>query len=202
MRKGDERGIFFCAKVGERTYLRFVHATDEWKLKYGEVENGSELEPAALIDRELGRCLRLIECTENTEIELNEIAQDAAYDLWLTAREDIHKGWMHETDPANLQPRIRPLNRKVADFIRNNTPIDIEQDRIERALDIVESPWGRRDEDRLRRWFEIEEAGAKKSGHVINKILDSGLDPFQAPKTLPPIGQDEIELLVWMVITN
>lgn len=164
------------------------------------MENGLELEPTALIDAELGRCLRLIECTESTELELNEIAQDAAYDLWQTAREDIHKCWMHETDPANLQPSVRPLNRKVADFIRNNSPIDIEQDKIERALDIVESPWTRRDESSLRRWFEIEEAGPKKSEHVINKILDSGLEPFQAPEPLPPIRSDEIELLVWMAI--
>ena len=30
MRKGTERGIFFCAKVGQRTYLRFVHANNDF----------------------------------------------------------------------------------------------------------------------------------------------------------------------------
>ena len=202
MRKGTERGIFFCAKVGQRTYLRFVHANNDWELKHGELENGSELEPIPLIDGELGRCLRLIECTEGTELELDEVAQDAAYDLWHTAREDIHKRWMHETDPVNLQPRIRPLNRKVADFIRDKTPIDIEQAKIEKALDIVEAPWSRRDEGRLRRWYENEETGSKKSEYMINKILGSGLEPFHAPEPLPPIVQDDIELLVWMAIID
>ena len=204
MRKGSEQGIFFCAKVGERTYLRFVHADDEWQPKYGEMEaeNHSELEPLPRIEEELGRCLRLIECTEDTELVLDEPTEDAAYDLWLMARENIYQRWMHETDPKNLQPHIRLLNRKVADFIRSNTPIDIEQDKIDEALDIVESPWSRRDEGRLRKWFEVDEAGPKKSGHLIKEILNSGLERFRAPKPLPVIQQDDIELLVWMAITT
>ena len=199
MRKGTERGIFFCAKVGERTYLRFVHANENWEHKYVEVENGSELEPKPIIDGELGRCLRLIECSEETELELDGAAQDAAYDLWLTAREDIHKLWMHETDPINLQPRLRPLNQRVADFIRNNTPIDMEQTKIERSLNIVEAPWSRRDEGRLRGWYDNNEASSE---YLINKILSSGLEPFNAPEPLPPINPEDIELLVWLAISG
>jgi hypothetical protein len=166
------------------------------------VENELELEPIPLIDGELGRCLRLIECSEGTELQLDEVAQDAAYDFWQTAREDIHKRWMHETDPVNLQPRIRPLNREVADFLRSNTPIDMEQAKIERALDIVEAPWSRRDEGRLRSWYTSEDMGSKKSGYLIDKILKSGLEPFHAPEPLPPIEQEDIELLVWMAIID
>jgi hypothetical protein len=53
---------------------------------------------------------------------------------------------MVETDPANLQPKLRPLNRKVAEFIRPNTPAEIDGARITQALDVVESPWPRREE--------------------------------------------------------
>ena len=174
MRRGDDQGIFFCAKVGDRTYLRFVHANETWQLKFGQIESEdqSDTTEVPLIDRELGRCLRLIECSTDEELVLDEYVEDAAYDLWLTARDDIHRHWTHETDPANLQPRIRPLNRKVADFIRSNVPIDIEQDQIEKALDIAESPWSRRDEGRLRRWFDIEETGAQivDHGHLVSKL--------------------------------
>ena len=62
MVKGARRGVFFCAVVGhdtdlERTYLRFVPADDDWRPR---TANGS-------IVREVGTCLRLIECDEKTE---------------------------------------------------------------------------------------------------------------------------------------
>ena len=58
---------------------------------------------------------------------------------------------MHETDPANLQPRVRPLNLQVAGFIRDNLPIDIPEEQVTKALDILESPCPRREEIMLLR---------------------------------------------------
>jgi hypothetical protein len=63
---------------------------------------------------------------------------------------------MIETDPANLQPKLRPLNRKAAEFIRANAPPDIDAARITQALDVLESPWPRREEIMLREWYEDE----------------------------------------------
>ena len=202
MRKGAEQGIFFCAKVGERTYLRFVHTEQNWSSSYKEIEdNAGNLADVPLIEIELGRCLRLIECGQDEELVLNEIAQDAAYDSWLLAVDNIYQHWMHETDPANLQPKVRPLNRKVADFLRMNIPGDVEQSEIDKALDILESPWSRRDEGQLRKWFNIEETGMFKSKYIIDKVLASGLEPFIAPEPLPPIEKEDIKLLTWMAIS-
>ena len=203
MRKGSEQGIFFCAKVGERTYLRFVHAEANWTIKtaVSQQNDGTEGENIPLIDHEIGRCLRLIECSENEEAVIEDNVQDAAYDLWLVARQNIYQHWTYETDPANLQPKVRPLNRKVADFVRENIPVDIEQSQLDRALDILESPWPRRDEGRLRKWFAQELKGKELSAFLTKKVLDSGLEPFIAPEPLPPIKEDDIELLVWMGIT-
>lgn len=196
MRKGKEQGIFFCAKVGEeRTYLRFVHATEDWAVKQNEAGNDA-------IEHEIGRCLRLIECPEDEELVLNETIQDAAYDLWLSARRNIHQHWTHETDPKNLQPRVRPLNLKVANFIRENTPLNSDQTQIEKALNIVEAPWSARDENRLRKWFNEEMSAKEKSKYLVEKILDSGLEPFKAPEPLLPIREEDIELLVWMGISS
>ncbi|MBF2755895.1 MAG: DEAD/DEAH box helicase family protein [Gammaproteobacteria bacterium AqS3] len=206
IRKGSEQGIFFCAKVGERTYLRFVHANEDWSVKYLErAEDGKGLVSAPLVDDELGRCLRLIECSENDECVMDDTIQDAAYDLWLIARKNIHQRWDYETDPANLQPSVRLLNRKVADFIRGNTPSDIEQKQIDKVLDIVEAPWPMRDERRLREWFQSDERQNKndkqRAKHLIEKVLASGLEPFIAPEPLPPIKEEDIELLVWMGVS-
>lgn len=204
LRKGDEQGIFFCAKVGKRTYLRFVHANKDWTVKYAEpgetITEQSAVRP--MIEHEIGRCLRLIECSEDEEMVLNEIVQDAAYDFWMTARHNIYEHWTYETDPANLQPRVRPLNRKVADFIRKNIPLDTKQAQVDKALDIVEAPWSGRDEGRLRKWFAEELKGKDKSRYLIKKILASGLEPFIAPEPLPPIIEEDIELLVWMGISS
>ena len=202
MRKGAEQGIFFCAKVGERTYLRFVHTSQNWTAEYKEVEDSEgNIVEAPLIEIELGRCLRLIECSEQEEIVLSEIGQDAAYDSWVLAVDNIYQHWMHETDPANLQPSIRPLNRKVADFVRDHIPIDTEQTQIDKVLDILESPWSRRDEGRLRNWFNDEKNGVVKSKYLMDMVLRSGLEPFIAPEPLPPIDKEDIKLLTWMAIS-
>ena len=200
MIRGAEQGIFFCAKVGVRTYLRFVHADNQWELK-AEYKNQSDQIPSPIIDTEIGRCLRLIECDENEPLIINERIQDAAYDLWLVAKENIYQHWAYETDPINLQPKIRPLNIKVADFIRNNVPLNIDQQKVDLSLEIIESPWPRRDEKNLREWFKYKGTNSSKSIYIIDKVLKSGLEPFKTQPPLPPIEKNDIKLLSWMAIS-
>ena len=99
----------------------------------------------------------------------------------------------------NLQPEIRPINIKVADFIRNNIPTNIDQNDIDLALDIIESPWDFRDFKKLKEWFNSEDNEAKSS-YIIKKVLASGLEPFKTQTPLPPIKKEDIELIVWMGI--
>ena len=42
-----------------------------------------------LFDSELGKCLRLIECEEDTTLHLDNSAKDAVYDLWQITRDNI-----------------------------------------------------------------------------------------------------------------
>ena len=195
MIKGSRRGLFFCAVVGaetefERTYLRFIPADDDWQPKTGDT-----------IERELGTCLRLIECDEGTPTWYPDTLLERVYDFWEVAQQDIRTSWMRETDPANLQPPVRPLNHRVAEFIRAHPPIDMSEDRMNRALDILESPWPRREEIMLRGWFESAEyEGAFLSRFLIDQIMETGLEPTVPPPPLPPISQEEIELLCWIGI--
>ena len=191
MMKGTRRGVFFCAVVGERTYLRFVFADEDWRASADD-DN---------IVREVGTCLRLIECEADTPTWYPDELQERVYDFWETAQQDIWTDWTRETDPANLQPRVRPLNLRVAEFIRANPPLDVPEDRVTGALDILESPWPRREEMMLREWFDSEEhEGAALSHFLIEQILDTGLEPVEPPPLLPPITPEDIELLCWMGI--
>ena len=196
MVKGDRQGVFFCAVVGsdtefERSYLRFIKADDHWQPNTGD----------ETIERELGTCLRIIECEENTPVWCPESLREAVYDFWEVAQDDIWKTWMKETDPANLQPDVRPLNHRVADFIRKNQPPDMSEAKMKQALDILESPWPRREEVMLRGWFESDEhKGVALTSFLVEKIIDTGLEPPGLPRLLPPITREDIELVCWIGI--
>jgi hypothetical protein len=113
-----------------------------------------------------------------------------------------HLAFLDDRDrPRQPSTQMRPLNRKVAEFIRANSPADIDGVRITQALDVLESPWPRREELMLREWYAEETcAGATKALYLIDKILETGLEPFREPPTLAPIRLDEVELVCWMAI--
>lgn len=151
--------------------------------------------------REIGTCLRLIECEPDTPTWYPSSLETVVYDFWDAAQNDILAEWMRETDPANLQPKVRPLNLRVADFMRANPAVDIPEQEINRALDILESPWPRREEIMLRHWFEDQNLdGAALSASLIKQIIASGLEPVEPPQPLPPISADDIQLLCWLGI--
>lgn len=182
MVKGERAGHVFCATVGERIYLRFVPLARE-----GEIVG------------ELGTCLRLLECSEETPRALSTEMSRSAYDAWARARQSIHQAWTFETDPANLQPKVRKLNRDVAAFLREHPPADIKQERLHRCLDAVESPWSRREENLLRIAWEREfPAPADRARHLVEEVERIGAEPFRPPDPLPPIEREEIHLITWM----
>ena len=193
MAKGDRRGHFFCARVGERdapherVYLRFVPLEGE----------GEE----AKIERELGTCLRLIECTEETETVIPTDLKQTAYAAWERARQDIHESWKRETDPANLQPKVPPLNRAIARFLRDHAPTGVDQKRLEHCLDAIEAPCSNRERNMLRDVFAADyPSSVDRAKAIVEKVEEIGLEPFHAPDPLPPIDPDQIHLICWMAI--
>jgi hypothetical protein len=56
----------------------------------------------------VGTCLRLIECDETTPRSVPTDLADAVFELRSIAQDEICQAWMFETDPANLQPKVRP----------------------------------------------------------------------------------------------
>ena len=132
-----------------------------------------------------------------------ERLRTTVFDFRDVARGDVFRSWERETDPASTQPRVRPLNRRVAQFIRENLPQDAEQATLTRSLDILETPWPRREEAMLRDLFERADlAAAGKSNAIIDFVLKTGLEPFIAPAPLPPIEEEDVQLIAWIALEN
>lgn len=183
MVKGNCRGHLFCATVGKRVYLRFV-----------------PLDGGDLVT-EVGTCLRMVECVEETPRVMPLDLKHTAFSAWQRAREDIFKSWTYETDPANLQPKVPALNRTVADHIRQYPPPGIDQQRWARGLEAVEAPCSVREQKLLRTVFEQDFSSADaKSLALIAEIERIGLEPFHAPEPLPPIQPEDVHLICWMAI--
>ncbi|MCQ4333630.1 hypothetical protein KM295_09105 [Natronomonas sp. F2-12] len=184
---GDNPGYFFCARIGDEVFMRFL-------------PEGMEEEDEIVQDTLT--CLKRIECTEETERTLPDTMRDRVYDAWETARSDIYSQWQEQTDPLNVQPDIRKLFREVGEHLRENWPDDMTQDRLQETVEAVEAPWGRRYERELREIYENEGLGpVEKSRQLVEKVDDLGLQPFEAPDPLSPIQEDEVKLICWMVVT-
>lgn len=188
-----EPGYIFLARVGlskskhTRYFLRFV------PLKDGPI-SGEE-----------GTCLRLLQCEEETPRYLPDMMRFGAYDAWKRAREDIWLQWKEQTDPKNLQPRLRPLNHKVAAFLRKHPPPDMQQQEFDTLLAKVLSPWSYAMEREIRVIFEdpeLEDRPLEKVKRLAEKIAELGIEPFEAPPPLPPIGPEEIHLVCWMALVS
>lgn len=126
-------GYVFLARVGVpesklgRYFLRFV----PW--------------PDGPICREEGTCLRLTHCEEDTPRVLPDAMRLGAFDAWQKARADIWDEWTKLTDPANLQPRVRPLNHRVAEFLRQCPPAEMPAQDVDNLIAKVPAlgplPW-------------------------------------------------------------
>ena len=201
MRKGNMSGVLFCAEVelaeGRRTFLRFVPADPGWL----------PAAPPRAIIRETGTCLRLIDCAKETPRHMPAELGNGVFAFWDAALQDILDEWDELCDPANLQPPIRPLkpirplNRQVAAIIRAHPPHDMDPDKVSRALDVLEAPWPRREEALLRERFRDRSGPpAARSLRLFEWILATGLERFEPPAPLPPIGPSDVRLVCWMAV--
>ncbi len=182
---GEQAGFLFCARIGEEMFLRFVPE-----------EHQEEVVTDTLT------CLRMAQCSPDTERRLSQEMKEQVYDAWKRARKTIHSHWQFQTDPRNIEPEIRPLFRRVAEHIRKYPPPDMQQQMLEEIYESVEAPWGRRYERELREVFKPEVDSTKKSVMLIEKIRELGLQPFEAPKPLPPIEEEDIKLVCWLAISE
>lgn len=181
--QGTQRGHFFCVRIDDRRLLRFVPA------------DGSPVVRDAL------DCLRRITCAEDTPRVVPADLQERAYGAWERARQNIYDEWQKATDPANLQPDIRPLFRAAAAHVRRYPPPTMALTEIDQVVAALEAPWGIRTEKALRAVFTPETAdGENSTKAIVDVVRAQGLQPWKAPEPLPPIDLDDIALVVWMAV--
>jgi len=178
---GRTPGHFFCAYVGERLFLRFVV--------------GGGLQPVS----DTLSCLRLITCAEETPRLEPDL--DAAYSAWENARADIFNEWVFATDPANLQPKVRPALRAAADCLRATPPPGMPLEDLNRLIESVEAPWGVRIEKQIKDAIGALR-GAEASQAIAEVVRRLGLEPFRPPDPLPPIELEDIRLVCWLQVKS
>ena len=180
--RGLRKGHFFCARIGEEVYLRFVPAE------------------GAIVADLLG-CLRLVTCAETTERHLPEGLRVAAWEAWETAREHIYGEWMRLTDPKNVQPQVASLLRRVGRHLRAYPPRQVNQKDLYDVINAVEAPLPPRTERAIRQAFVRERDDAVTiSDNIVMKVRELGLRPYQAQEPNPPIDREEVQLIAWMAV--
>ncbi len=179
---GLRQGHFFCARIGTNVYLRFVPTQGE-------------------IIKDILGCLRLVTCTERTQRHMPDALRLSVYEAWVEARANIYEEWSYSTDPANLQPRVRPLLREVAQHLRQYPPQSLTQEQMTDILNSIEAPLEIRTERQIRQVFDRDtEDKYAVSQALVEIVQELGLQPFIPPAPLPPIEEEEIQLIVWMAI--
>ena len=179
---GARTGYVFCARVFDRVFMRFVPE-----------------DPEAEIERDTLTCLGILSCAEDTARALPDAFAEGAFSAWDRARNDIHEEWMRATDPAYLQPRVRPLFRAAADHVRMHPAAGVSLEERDRVADALEAPWGIRQERRLREVFTPDQVTPDEMTRRITEVVkELGLQPWKPPEPLDPIEEDEVSLVVWM----
>jgi hypothetical protein len=178
---GKMAGHFFCAYVGDRLFMRFMPTGG-----------------GAIVRDTLG-CLRLIHCPDGAPVAAQGVNTEAAYPAWQKARQDIFDEWQRGTDPANLQPKIRPALRAAAEHLRNNPLPGMTLEELNRMIESIEAPWGIRIEKQIREARETAE-GAQASLAIVETVKRLGLEPFKSPDPLPPIESADVRLVCWMQV--
>ena len=154
--------------------------------------------PDREIERDALTCLGILSCTEHTERTLPEGFAEEAFGAWERARRDIYDEWMRATDPATLQPRVRPLFRAAADHVRIHPGSGLSVKDRDGVADALEAPWGIRQERRLREVFAPNRvAPGELTRRIADVVNELGLQPWK-PGPLDPIEEDEVNLVVWM----
>ena len=182
------RGFVFCFAIGDEVRLATVPCDDTW----------SPL--ADNIDQEIAACLRRVDCDETASTVLPAEALAGVFQAWSMARSAATDAWNYLSDPRNIHPRIDRLNRLIADRLRRDAGTGSDA-KLDRAIRIIESPWDQRDKRRLSSWFGDLEAKQIDMTEFVRRILQAGIEPYEAPPLRDPIAAEDVELVAWMALS-
>jgi hypothetical protein len=91
------------------------------------------------------------------------------------------------TDPANLQPKIRPVLRRASDMVRKYPPAGPLQGELDRIVDALKDLGEPELENQIRDATR-EGASPEAAARIVDTVNRLGLQPFVAPEPLPQPG--------------
>ena len=147
----------------------------------------------------MGTCLRYVECEPGTPLVQSKKLNNAVFDAWDRAQKDIYDEWTFFTDPKNLQPKVRKINRDIQEHLSNHHPTTTDDKDLNRALECLLSPCSVKEERILRAIYKNENISpTEKSKLLVDKIKEIGLEPYKKPDTYPTIDKGMVHLVCWI----
>ncbi|MBB5140536.1 hypothetical protein HNP84_010304 [Thermocatellispora tengchongensis] len=191
---GAQPGLVFCARIGDhsRPWFRYVPLNDDFTITCNEQGH------PVVIDDTLS-CLDAADPGgPETPAELVEAVYQAAFPAWAHAKRHILATWMHNADPANLQPPIPRVMRDAAELVRQyGAHLGDRQDEL---VERFQAPYSPRIQRALREGLAYQGTVRQRVDHLAELADRLGLVRQTAPEPLPPIREDDIHLVCWIAI--
>lgn len=184
-------GFVFCARVADhdRPLYRWVPLDAD-----GNVDGGR-------IDADTLTCLARARCEPDTARTLPTGMQDAAYDAWEAACNDIFDRWTADTDPASLAVAIPKPMRDAAALLRAHGVPGKSLDTVHRLIDIIEAPYDKRTEREFRRALDTGGTDDERVSNLVDAVDRLGLvEPPPQVQPLPEIELADVHLVCWVAL--
>ena len=103
-------------------------------------------------------------------------------------------------DKAHIEPDLPRALCRAADIVRTNPPPGEDQEPIDRAVDTLSAPCPKRTVRRFRQAMNDSTEPVVQARNILAVIKELGLEPYEPPKPLPQITEDDVHLVVWLAV--
>lgn len=188
-REGALRGYVFCARVGDRPEPQF---------RYVEWGDGSR--PEVIRETLASLSHARPDYGADTVRSLPDTVLAHAYEAWALATKDIAERWNESSDPLALAPELPKIIRDAADLIRATPPAGWTREQADALVDRLEDAYPERIQRQIREALRSADDPVEQADAVAAKVEELGLEPSPAPEPLPPITEEDVHLVCWIVI--
>ena len=193
----QQSGYVFCVRIGDhdRPWFRFVPTDGEWKPLIRE--DGTTV----VIEDTLTSLAAADPENESTSRELPAAVYDKAFDAWAAAKDHVWDSWKTISDGHSLLPDVPKALRDAAKLVYENGQhlgMEAQQDLLARLNTIPPARTVRA----VRQLMNTEQQASTKVLALLKLIEEEGVQPAEAPPTLPEVDPEEVRLVAWMAVLS
>lgn len=206
-------GFVFCARVGTKhVVFRYVEVDNQGNVvsTYAD-KNINHPADADEADRLTGAASDTLTCltkaqppeADKTERILSDETQNLAFLAWKKMQTDIYRKWNETADPAYMAQPLKKAQRQALEMLRAHTGLAEHKGvNIDEAIRKVEAPLLQSQVHAIRNALKGHQDNSKAQVQTLLKTIDElGLRPYNPPKTLPQINEDDIYLVCWLALS-